>query len=282
MPFNVLILPLLGGYIFITQWYRTRYYMLRADGQRLLFNSAFTGALFLSVATVLVIICERYQWAQLLYQQWRQTVPFQYSGRATLALLLGSCLWLPLNYIWSEEKEIQRVIFDKADALEVLLRRAAGEKRFVAFSLKSGKIYIGSVSTVFNPAFPLEHISIIPVISGYRHAEDKRMIPTNFYQEIYDKLKAEIAQELLQAEQERNPAATEAEWLAAIKEQVDQKMQTLQFEIVIPRSEIQSANFFDRKIYQKYFRTKKAAATRAAKKTASATDARSEGQETSP
>lgn len=47
MPFNVLLLPLLGGYIFITYWHRTRFSARRYTGERLLFHAALAGVIFL-------------------------------------------------------------------------------------------------------------------------------------------------------------------------------------------------------------------------------------------
>ena len=227
MPFNLLLLPLIGGYLFVTQWYRTRYYALRADGQRLLLNSACAGAVFLFAATLLVGYCESSHWGRAINLAWHRTVPFEYSGRAVLAFLLGAAGWWPLNRIWVRDAEIQRVILEKGDALEGLLRRAVGENRLVALTVKSGKVYIGWITGLFNPAFPLEHIKLVPAFSGYRREPDKHLIFTNFYLPIYEKLRAE---------------------------QQTQPLPNAEFELVLPRTEIQSANLFDLKIYEQHFR----------------------------
>jgi hypothetical protein len=49
VPFNVLLLPLLGGYLFITHWNRTRFHTKRYSGERLIFHSAIAGVVFLEV-----------------------------------------------------------------------------------------------------------------------------------------------------------------------------------------------------------------------------------------
>ena len=46
MPFNVLLLPLLGGYVFITYWNYTRFSARRYAGERLLINAALAGVGF--------------------------------------------------------------------------------------------------------------------------------------------------------------------------------------------------------------------------------------------
>lgn len=261
MPFNILLLPLIGGYLFVTLWQRTRYYALRADGQRLLLNSACAGAFFLFIATLIVGYGEQSQWGMEVNRVWHRTVPFQYSGRAVLAFLLGAFGWWPLNRIWAKDAEIQRVILEKGDALEVLLRRAVGERRWVALTVKSGKVYVGLVTTLFNPAFPLEHIKLVPLLSGYRREPDKYLVFTNFYLQIYDKLRAEIEAELFQQAQHSNPQMSVEELSRAVRQQADRQMPTAEFELVIPRGEIQSANLFDLKIYEQHFQVDPVSAT---------------------
>lgn len=261
MPFNVLLLPLIGGYLFITLWQRTRYAVLRADGQRLLLNSACAGAFFLSLATLLVVYGEQTDWGVEINRVWHRTVPFQYSGRTFLAFLLGTFGWWPLNRIWSKDAEIQRVILEKGDALEVLLRRAVGEKRWVALTVKSGKVYVGLVTMIFNPAFPLEHIKLVPMLSGYRREPDKHLIFTNFYLQIYDKLRAATEAELLRQLQRAHPQLSGAELQRAVAEQIDRQMPSAEFELVIPRGEIQAANLFDLKIYEQHFQVDPVSAT---------------------
>lgn len=253
MPFNLLLLPLLGGFIFITKWNRLRYYTMRMDGQRLLLSSACAGAAFLFVSTLLVGIGESTQVGQAINRVWHQTVPFEYSGRAALAFLLGTFLHLLLNRFWVKDKEVQRVILDKADALEVMFRRAVGEKRLVAMTVKNNKVYVGRVTRNFNPAFPLEHINIVPVLSGYRDPTDKRVLFNHFYLEVYDKLRAEFEAELTQIAESNHLDVTNAEVKSQIQTQVEKRMSTAEFELVIPRGEIQSVNFFDQKVHEKHF-----------------------------
>jgi membrane-associated protease RseP (regulator of RpoE activity) len=54
MPFNVLLLPLLGGYLFLTHWNRTRFDTNRYSGERLIFHSAAAGVIFLLLSFIFV------------------------------------------------------------------------------------------------------------------------------------------------------------------------------------------------------------------------------------
>ena len=106
MPFNVLLLPLLGGYIFLTHWNRTRFNTKRYSGERLLFHAAIAGVVLLCLSFIVVSVI-RYCWPQA-YPVWRQIVPFHYTGTSFGALLLGSIGWWPLNLLTNRRGNEQR------------------------------------------------------------------------------------------------------------------------------------------------------------------------------
>lgn len=100
MPFNVLLLPLLGGYVFISYWNHTRFDAKRYSGERLIFHAAIAGVAFLVLAfaiTRLLIL-----WKPELHAWWRQLVPFAYTGTSLLAFTLASFAWMPLNRFISD------------------------------------------------------------------------------------------------------------------------------------------------------------------------------------
>jgi hypothetical protein len=53
MPFNVLLLPLPGGYILLTNCNRTRFNTRRYSGERLVFHAAAAGVLLLATSFLL-------------------------------------------------------------------------------------------------------------------------------------------------------------------------------------------------------------------------------------
>jgi hypothetical protein len=65
MPFNLLLLPLLGGFIFFSHWNRTAFFALRQDRERLLFYSSLWGIVFLGQFNSLAFQVVRYWWALL-------------------------------------------------------------------------------------------------------------------------------------------------------------------------------------------------------------------------
>jgi len=246
MPFNLLLLPLLGGFIFTRQWKRTRYYALRSDGYVLLFYAASCGALFLLAAAFVSYLVASIQTVGTFVAWWHRVVPIEHSGKAALAFVMSASLWYPLNWGQKDESQIDRVIQRKQDPLELLLRTAMGEHKLVLLSVKNGKLYVGYIISNLNPAFPMESLGMLPMMSGYRRSTKKTACFTTFYTSAYDKIEQEIRDRL----QKREIAEDEFDYsvLEALNDELDD------FQVVIPISEIQSAAIFKLETYDKYFR----------------------------
>ena len=224
MPFNVLLLPLLGGYVFLRYWDRTRFSSRRYSGERLLFHAAIAGILFLAAAFITTRLV---LWIDpAVGARWRQAVPFPYSGTALLAFTIGAVLWMPLNWMSrGTTAAADRVIDQTGDYLERLLVRAIRRTKPVSATLKSGKAYIGFVVGNVDPAFDRRFISLLPLQSGYRTGEHELVINTD-YTPVYERITAQGRRE----------------------PELDELMKD--FIIVLPVSEIQSVNIFDREAHR--------------------------------
>jgi hypothetical protein len=255
MPFNLLLLPLLGGYIFVRCWNCTKFYVIRSTNERLLIASSLAGFALLFIAYLSFIIgsywfpCADY--SVCLPEWWARWIPIEYSGISVGAFFLGLLSWIPLNWVFRKEGQIDRVIERDAEPLELLLRRAQKEKLMVSITMATDKVYIGWVAHQFNPGTITNYISLLPRRSGYRHAETKRLVPTVDYTQTLSNIRKE-ANEIIEkvfALSASDPTAERAlveRWLAL------SKVSNL-FLIVIPVSQIVSINFFDADIHQKYF-----------------------------
>lgn len=212
MPYNWLLLPLLGGFIFIRQWNVTRYYAERSENQRLLLYSAVAGVALLSGALALSSLAQ--QSLPGLAAWWHQHVEFPYSGRAALSFLLGSFLWIPLNWLSSRQSQIARIVEQDGDRIELLLMKAMREEKMISLTLKSGKTYFGRVSASLNPALKIKSMSVFPYRSGYRDERHNLRFTTEYWK-IYtkilddlDKVKEELDQAKLERKSHhRQPAA---------------------------------------------------------------------------
>jgi hypothetical protein len=233
MPFNLLLLPLLGGYIFARKYYRTRYSALRSENYSLLFLAAQYGLVFLAIAATV-----RALWVLLRYfvptlivvnKLWHALFPFDYSGTAILALLFGATSWRYFNRGLSSDEEVDKAIREKGDPLEVLLKDAMRDTRPVLLTMKSGKVYVGAVTTNFNPAYEVQSIKIMPILSGYRDPKDQTVTFTTDYFSLLTQI------------HDQDPNVTEQDGL--------------DLGTVIPLDEIRSVGIFSLPAYKRHFST---------------------------
>jgi hypothetical protein len=238
MPFNLLLLPLLGGFVFISKCNRFKFVALRLDGYRLLFHASVAGVGFLVLAKVfLVLITLPVLTHPTLFdgfgRWWRSTIPFSHLGVSILACVIGSTLWWPLNrWCFLKDKEAERAAEMKGDPLELFLRRVVDETRPVLLTLKSGKVYVGVVTSQSSPAVQIDSIRLLPGRSGYRDRDTRTVSFTTDYYTIYRRL--------LDKSDEDSP-------------EDDLSLHTSigpeSFEIIIPVREIDSIAVFDPGVY---------------------------------
>lgn len=104
MPFNQLILPLLGGYVFINHTYLTCYWASRHSKEHLLFLSAVTGAFLLLLARLVTGLALHtrpgYTAAVLLHR----IAPYPGIGTAVLAFFFGFALRIWFNKTWTKAR----------------------------------------------------------------------------------------------------------------------------------------------------------------------------------
>jgi hypothetical protein len=183
MPFNILLLPLLGGYIFISSWNRTRFRALRLSGNKLILESAIAGTFFLvlsfSLTRVVRIFFPEFE------SLWLSAIPFEYSGTSATAFLIGATLWWPLNRVYKRDIESRRAIEESNDFLEIFLEKALRQSKQVTLTLKNGKVYIGFVSKMFDPSYERKYVTLLPTLSGYRNPQDQTLTITTDYYKVY-------------------------------------------------------------------------------------------------
>lgn len=270
MPFNLLLLPLLGGYIFLRYWNPTRYHALRAEKERLVILAAIPG--FIS----LVITFSMMRVGQYLFPckpdhfcfqtWWIRTVPFEYIGTAMSALLLAGLAWIPWNRLKKCRREVatDRMIDQDGVALDVLLKDAQKDTRAISVTMSNGKFYIGFVIHIFNPAVPTKFIKILPIKSGYRDETTKEFHPVNFYSKALDDIDTDFDRKFAEwdaAQSQLAASTTEPKendalqvYIQTLQDELDDlSLAAEDFGIVLPVSEIQSLNIFSEYIYQKYF-----------------------------
>jgi hypothetical protein len=151
---------------------------------------------------------------------WDHHVPFPYSDISVIAFTLGAVLWIPLNkgvltwigtligsdswkplglavskiFVggWPYQVEGDRVIAEDGDPLNMLLRRADANQKTLSVTLKSGKVYVGFLSSTSPPGSPARSVGLLPTRSGYRHPITKEVTYTINYADALDRINDEI------------------------------------------------------------------------------------------
>lgn len=100
MPFNQLILPLLGGYILVTYTNCAVYWTSRQSKEQLIFVSAFVGALLAVVARAIALLASNCTFGVYLYEKVHSFLNYDGIGTAVLALVLSLVLRWWINKGW--------------------------------------------------------------------------------------------------------------------------------------------------------------------------------------
>ena len=187
-----MLLPLIGGYIFLTQfiYFRFKYQKLRP--QRVLFASIFTGIILVFIAYLFRIILDLinpeiiktlYNWLYLLPIKkvdylWTAVFTFWFPiiGTSILNLVIGIervGRWIKPPAQWWVEKY--------GNELEQLFMSSVIQGKALQVTLKSRKTYIGFAPEIPEPG-QTNYLKLTPILSGYRRENTLQMkIVTNYF-----------------------------------------------------------------------------------------------------
>lgn len=175
-------------------------------------------------------------------------------------------MWWPLNKLgkyvhWlSDRASVDREVEKKRNPLEVLLHQAMRSQSIISVSVKNGKVYIGRITSTMNPAFGMEAINLVLRRSGHRNKDTQEMVLNVYYDETHAAIKRAIRRRIVEelaANINKNPNATEREWVDRANRRLSEEPEVRNYEIAIPITEVQSANYFDMGIYDEFFAPKK-------------------------
>lgn len=219
MPYNLLLLPLMGGYLFFYGAFLLRFYAQRLDGYKLLFFVAIVGTCLATLARLAVLALIRTPAGGLLQASWAVFSPFPYSGTSALAFLLGPLAAGALNLFVGKEKAKDIEIRRHGNALIQLLHLAEREKLLIAITLASRKWYVGWVAESPNLRPDEKYFRLLPFTSGYRDKDTLETYRTVFYEDALTRDSASVKE----------------------------------FVMILPLEGVQVANLFDPDVYDEYF-----------------------------
>ncbi|MFM8568476.1 MAG: hypothetical protein ACKOB6_02585 [Candidatus Kapaibacterium sp.] len=162
MPFNLLLLPLLGGFVLATELHS--FFVLAvvrglAPSMYLSFESSFTSVL---------------------------GTELRYAAEAMLSLLLSFPVTKLINRLYPEDRAIVSAIIEHNNAFEMLCLRSLDGGHPAMLTMRNDAVTIGWIREISSP-FESTHIPVIPIRSGHRRDDGSVMFTTN-YLEVYDRL----------------------------------------------------------------------------------------------
>ena len=205
----IFLLPLLGGYCFAYIWRATAYATRRAEGHHLYFRAALCGVMFFSLALAIRTTLASGSPAFLKFDSTlveyvrpvlkietglvlqAQTRRVGWVITAIYSLLLGTGCGVTANMFTPRRWALRR----STSAFEGLLMRAYFKGFPVSITLRSGKVYVGSVATIPDPARDSVAVTLLPILSGNRDADGRLTLITD-YETVYANLRAGRAMQL--------------------------------------------------------------------------------------
>jgi len=103
VPFNLLLLPLLGGYLYLSKSNVRSYWTAQLQKEQLLFSAATYGLLFLLVSRLVVLWLLSTDEGLELAQSFHKLAPFPFAGTAFGTILLAVVAWVFSNMFVNEE-----------------------------------------------------------------------------------------------------------------------------------------------------------------------------------
>ena len=225
MNLSAYFVPVLGGYLFLVSTWITRYSTVRRSGYHLFFNSAFVGTLLLCLARLITIA---FEYSLSPFQAWwRSVAGFPYSGTLAMTLLLAIATPLLINgsllLFSNKARWAMRAAKKYGDLVNWLIEEALGTGSLLEITTKNGKSYVGFPQSSDPSSGDSSEVALMPVLSGYRQAETRKLeFTTDYWEAYFESAKQESSLSHLSPDE---------------------------FLLVLPRREIISARRFDPEAY---------------------------------
>lgn len=222
MNLEVLLLPALGGYWFISRAYITKYRLARDSGDRFYLAAALAGACFLLAGRVVEFWLDEYISADLV-TWWNSFAPFKYSGTVAISSILAFFSPIIANQCQNEVAAAKKAAWESGDLIECVLQESIEKNSLVEVSLKNDKVYIGWTKTSGVDARDDCDVAVVPAVSGYRTQSRRIKLTTDYL-----------------------PFLEEFDGNGGFSEDVEQ------FRVIFPVTDIASVRHFDPQTYERF------------------------------
>ncbi len=203
MSWSILLLPLLGGYYYLTRCIRTKFRYKRLERQRLIFDSSIYGFGFLFISFALWLFTT---WGCPTIEFWLSKIPLK------IDFFYPSLLSFLLAYGWTsgfnffkrvvtpnvENLYLAKAIEKTGNSMQLDLLKSYASQQLLMITLRNGKVYVG-IATELNEPDGQSYIRILPFYSGYRTEKQDVKLVTD-YLSVYDNAGGEDSMENINTE----------------------------------------------------------------------------------
>ncbi len=183
MPYNLLLLPLLGGFLFFFTAHLFRFGAQRLEGYKLLFQSAIAGVILSFFARLMVLALAMTAPGAWLQARWTVFSPFPFSATSALSMILGPIAALVLNLFINPDKAKEIEVRRNGNPMVRLFHRAARERFLVSVTMDSRKWYVGWIAESPSLLPQERYFRLLPYMSGYRDSSTLETFRTVFYED---------------------------------------------------------------------------------------------------
>lgn len=184
MPYNLLLLPLLGGFLFFSTAHLFWFGAQRLEGYKLLFQSAVAGVILSFFARIIVLAIAYTAIGPWVEARWSAFSPFPFSATSALSMVLGPIAAMILNVFIDTDEAKDIEVRRNGNPLIRLLYSAAKEGFLVSITMDNRKWYVGWI--LESPSLlPAErYFRLLPYMSGYRDQSTLETFRTVFYEDV--------------------------------------------------------------------------------------------------
>jgi hypothetical protein len=233
MPYNLLLLPVIAGYIVLVYSLYFKYNTQRFLQNRLLFESVFVGIVILFFGFIFRTFFE------VLFPDctpkiisFLKIVPINKGDyfwtvlfSSLIAIILVGLTNFYIRKKYGQVAPISWAVSKNGDELEKLLKKSVEDGVLIQITLKNNKVYIGFCEIIPEPQ-KTNYLTLTPMISGYRDSETKQLVITTEYFKVVE----EYIQSL-------NP---------------NENQITLNTDIIVRQDEILTAGIYEQEIFDKF------------------------------
>ena len=237
MPYNLFIIPILTGYLILTNSSLFKYNSQRITKNRIILESAAIGLLSISAGFIFRgLIAIQFPTLIPFFLEKLSFIPFvkplyfwTFNISCLTSLALFTLIELLITKLYSKSNIIIWSVDKNGNELEKLVTESVINGKTIQLTLKNDKVYIGFCEETPIPQ-KTNYIILSPILSGYREKETKRLQITTNYFKIIEEFIDEIE----------------------TKEGIQLEEITLNTHIVIKQDEILTASIYEQDIYDKF------------------------------